>query len=349
MKTDIDFLKKLSAAFAPPSMEGEVRRLIAEKLSAAGLSPVADRNGNLTLTVKGENSAPHIAFLAHMDEPGLMLTEAEDEYFRFEPLGRIDPRVLAGRFVLLGNDETRRKGLIAAKGIHLQDRAERRKIPKADELYIDIGAKDGEDAAKMLSVGDLGVFDTPFATFGENEAFFRGKALDGRIGCAVLTGLACGLAQGTPACTVSFLFLARTEAVPAAAGTALAALRPDIAVPVDAVPADDTGDCPKGVVLGGGAVLPFADKRALYDRTLHALARETASENGIAYTVPATLGDGSDFAGLNFAGVRALLVGYPVRTAKAPVSVAAFLDVAALENLLSALLPRLAMFTKGEE
>mgnify|MGYP004648203337 CR=1 FL=1 len=192
------------------------------------------------------------AFLAHMDEPGLMLTEAQDEYFRFEPLGRIDPRVLSGRFVVLGDEQTRRKGLIAAKGIHLQDRAERRKIPKSDDLYIDIGAKDADDSAKMLSVGDLGVFDTPFAVFGEADGYFRGKALSGRVACAVLAELASALAKETPACTVSFLFLARCEAVPAAAGTALAEYTPDIAVLTDGVPADDMSDKPRGVTLGGG-------------------------------------------------------------------------------------------------
>lgn len=61
---------------------------------------------------------------------------------------------------------------------------------------------------------------------------------------------------------------------------------------------------------------------------------------------PPQWGAGSDFSGLNFAGVRSLLVGYPVRTAKAPTSVMAKNDVTALENLLSALLPRLA---KGEK
>lgn len=348
MKTDLHFLKTLCKAFAPPSAETEVRLLLSDRLSSAGLGNETDRGGNLIATVKGSPDAPHVVFLAHMDEPGLMLTEAEDEYFRFETLGRIDPRVLSGRFVLLGNGQTRRKGLIAAKGIHLQDRSERRKIPKTDDLYLDVGAKDAEDAAKMLSIGDLGVFDTPFAVFGEQDGYFRGKALEGRIACAVLADLACALAKNPPACTVSFLFLARATAVPAAAGTALAVLSPDIAIPVDGVPADDMSDKPKGVTLGGGAVLPFADNRALYDRTLCALARETAEKSGVSYTVPASMGAGSDFSGLNFAGVRSLLAGYPVRTANAPVSVAAFSDVTALENLLTALLPRLAELSKGE-
>lgn len=346
MKTELNFLKTLCGAFAPPSLECEVRLILLDRLCAAGLSPVTDRGGNLSVTIEGAPGTPHVAFLAHMDEPGLMLTEVQDEYFRFEPLGHIDPRVLSGRFVLLGNEKTRRKGLIAAKGIHLQDRSERRKIPKPDGLYIDIGAKDKEDAAKLLSIGDLGVFDTPFAEFGENNGYFRGKALDGRIGCAVLSDLACALAENPPACTVSFLFLARCEAVPAVAGTALSVLSPDIAVLVDGVSADDMSDKPRGPVPGSGVVLPFVDQRMLFDRALHAIARQTAEKAGVSYTVPAETDMGSDFSGVNVAGVRSLLVGYPVRTAKAPVSVAAKSDVTALENLLSALVPQLA---KGEE
>lgn len=339
-----ELLRRLSAAFGPSSFENEVREILGGELQAAGVPFSTDRAGNLFAYPHRAENALRVVLFCHMDEAGLMLTDVEDDgFFRFETLGRISPRTLCGRFVLCGNETARYRGLIAAKGIHLQDREERSRLPKTEEMYIDIGAADKAAAEAMLAPGDVGVFDTPFAVFGEKDRLFRGKALDDRVGCAVLAELAVRWHKDPPPVDLTVAFLARCEAVPASVVPALTALSPDVAIFVDAVSANDVGDKPRDVAVGKGAVLPFADGRTLYDRNLHVLAREIAEKEGIPFTVPAKT-DGADAADLHAAGagMRCLGVGYPVRYAKTPTSVAAFEDVTALENLLSALVPRLS-------
>lgn len=341
-----ELLRHLSEAFGPSSLETEVREMLCGELRAAGVPFTTDRAGNLFAHPHCAENAPRVVLFSHMDEAGLMLTDVEDEgFFRFETLGRISARALCGRFILLGNENTRCRGLIAAKGIHLQDREERGRLPKTDDMYIDIGAADKAAAEALLAPGDLGVFDTPFAVFGEEGRFFRGKAFDDRVGCAVLADLAARWHREPLSVDLTVAFLARCEAVPAGAVPALASLAPDVAIAVDAVSADDVGDKPpRAARVGGGAVLPFADGRTLYDRGLHALVREVAGKEKIPFTVPAETRGGADAANLHAAGagMRCLCLGYPVRYAKTPTSVAAFEDVTALENLLWALVPRLS-------
>jgi len=60
-------------------------------------------------------------------------------------------RVLLGKRVLIGEKEIR--GVIGAKAIHLQEVDERKKSIKSTELYIDIGAKDMEEAESMVPRG----------------------------------------------------------------------------------------------------------------------------------------------------------------------------------------------------
>lgn len=341
----VELLRRLLEAFGPSSLEDEVRDILAGELRAFGVPISVDRTGNLLAHLRHAENATRVVLFCHMDEVGLMLTDVdEDGFFRFETLGQIDPRALCGRFVRLSGGCDRHLGLIAAKGIHLQDRKERETLPKVEDMYLDIGATDRAAALAALTPGDVGAFDTPFAVFGEEGRFFRGKALDDRVGCAALAALAVRFWQEPPPVDLTVVFLSRCEAVPESAVPALASLAPDVAILIDAIPAEDAGDKPRGVQLGGGAVLPFVSGRTLYDRKLHALARELAAEAGIPFVLPAQMELRADAADLHRAGagMRCLCVGYPVRYAKTPTSVASFADVKALEDLLSVLVPRLA-------
>lgn len=61
------------------------------------------------------------------------------------------------------------------KAIHLQTKSERENVVAVSKLFIDIGAKDKEDAEKYVKLGDYVTFDTEFMQIGSNV---KGKALD---------------------------------------------------------------------------------------------------------------------------------------------------------------------------
>ena len=62
--------------------------------------------------------------------------------------------VTATGYNIIDLDACRDHGVIASKAIHLQTPEERAKTTPVKNMYIDIGARDAEDAKKYVSVGD---------------------------------------------------------------------------------------------------------------------------------------------------------------------------------------------------
>lgn len=108
-----------------------------------------------------------------------------------------------GKRVLVG--KTRVPGVIGCKAVHLQERDERTRALKHSQLYIDIGARDRDDALKAVSIGDYAVFDSDYVEFG--RGFVKSRALDDRVGCAVMLEL---LKHDYP-CNVAFAFNVQEE------------------------------------------------------------------------------------------------------------------------------------------
>lgn len=77
--------------------------------------------------------------------------------------------------------------MIGSKAVHMKSADERDKAPEPDALFIDIGAKDRDDAFTRVALGDRAVFTSQYTAFG--DGFLRGRALDDRVGCALLVEL----------------------------------------------------------------------------------------------------------------------------------------------------------------
>lgn len=184
MKT---LLEKYCAAFAPSGQEDELREMIASDVAPYADELRTDRSGSLIAFKKGrKRRAEKLLFSAHMDEVGFMVTHISEEGFAyFGTIGGIDPRVTAGKRVLLG--DKRLPGVIAAKAIHMQKPEERGVPAPIEEMFIDIGALSEENTKSLVSVGDCAVFAPNFETFG--DGFIKSKAIDDRFGCALLVRL----------------------------------------------------------------------------------------------------------------------------------------------------------------
>ena len=118
-----------------------------------------------------------------MDEVGFIITSiSENGMLKFRPVGGIDPRILISKRVHIGKN--RIPGVLGIKAIHLQEPNERKNAVKVEQMYIDIGANSKEEAAKLVKLGDYAIFDSKMVEFGENK--IKAKALDDRVGCAVL-------------------------------------------------------------------------------------------------------------------------------------------------------------------
>ncbi len=344
MKAGIELLKKLSECFGPSSCEGEVEAAIREELAGLPVALHTDRMGNLTAHLPGPAGVPRIMLSAHMDEVGFMITEIDDDgYLRFDNLGGYDSRVICGRGVLLGDEKKRVPGVIAAKGIHLQSADERKKAPTNENFYIDIGAKDRAEAEAVLALGDFGVFDTAFAVFGAENAFMHGKALDDRLGCALLIEVLRLVADKHLPLDLWFCFTVREELGRSGARVTAERIKPDAAIVLECTAMADLPEvaASKRVAkMGEGGVISLLDRSTIYDRALCDFALETAKSNAIPVQIKRYVSGGNDAAHIQKSGigVRCLALSAPTRYLHAPVSVGSIKDYMSMQSLVVAML-----------
>ena len=325
---------KLSALSGVSSWEDEVRDFLKAEAAPYAQEIRTDALGNLIVFKKGAKAAGNKLLLcAHMDEVGLMVRHITDDgYLKFDTVGSIDRRVLLGKPVLVGPD--RLPGVIGLKAYHLVSRDEEKNVPKLNDYYIDIGAKNREEAEKRVSLGDVAVFTTQPELFG--DGLLKGKALDDRIGCAVLLTL---LKEELPMdCT--FVFTAQEEV-----GTrgAFGAAFSELALVVEGTTAADLPDSAphqKVCALGKGAVLTFMDRGSIADRGLFERLRALAEENKIPWQLKQFVSGSNDAAAIQRtkAGVRTAVLSAPVRYVHAPASLACISDLDAVLNLARALI-----------
>ncbi len=304
-----------------------------------------DRMGNVIASKRGKFHATPVMLTAHMDEVGVMATSFTDSgCVKFDFVGEVDRRTVIGKRVFLGKAGV--PGVFGMKPIHLTSREERQSYPKTGSLYIDIGAKDKEEAQSLVSRGDVGVFASEFLSFGQGR--IKSRAISGRLGCAVLLEL---MKQPLPVdCT--FVFTVQEEVGARGAFGAAFGVKPELALVIGSAAANDLPDVPPekwGCALGKGAVLPAMDGGTIYDRRLFALLRDTAEAAGIPWQLPGAQEEKTDALAVqrSRSGVRVAAIAAPVRYARTPSEVAAESDLEAALHLAEAFLEAVGKEREG--
>lgn len=325
----LDLLKELTAASGVSGDESAVRELICAHAKPYADEIFTDVMGNLIVTKRGERrSEKKVMLCAHMDEVGVIATHITDTGFvKFACVGGIDRRVLAGKRVYFGKDRV--AGIIGCRAIHLTPAAERDKVTKVDDMYIDIGASTREAAEKLVVPGDTGAFDDIFREFG--DGYVRAKAIDDRIGCAVMLKL---LAAQLPIdCT--FVFTVQEEVGARGAAIASNRVKPDVALVLEATTAADmpgVAENKRVCSLGGGAVIPFMDGGAIYDRELYNMLTAACDRDGITWQTKQYISGGTDAQVVqrSNSGVQTIAISAPIRNLHSPSCVGKVSDLDAV-------------------
>ncbi len=344
MTSGIELIKKLSTAFGPTGCEAPVADLILEELEGLPVEIKRDRMGNLIAHLKGPEGAPRLMLCAHMDEVGFMVTEIEESgYVRFANLGGIDSRVLCGRHVTLGDEEKRVPGVLVSKGIHFMNGDERKKMPDPADMYIDIGTKSREETEKLIAPGDFGTFDSEFIRFGKDGAYISCKALDDRMGCAILIEVLRALADKHPPLDLFFCFTVREEIGLSGAGPVANRIAPYAAIILETTAIADVADvapAKRVADVGKGGVISLLDRSTIYDRNFVNFAMDTAKKHDIPAQIKRYVAGGNDAGNVQRTrmGVHCLALSAATRYLHAPLSVAAVSDVEAMRDLVIAML-----------
>ena len=336
----MDTVKALCPLFGPSGMEDEVRDYIRREAEPYPDKLIVTPNGTLLVFKKGRKAAKCCILLAaHVDEVGVIVTSVTDAGFlRFAFVGGMDRRVVLGKKVFLGPN--RIPGIIGMKPIHLTDSSERERIPKVRDLYIDIGAKDRAEAETLVEEGTFGCF-APEITELQN-GFLRAKALDDRVGCAVLLET---LKEELPADTW-FAFTVQEEIGSKGAFGAAFHVKPDVALVLEGTSAADTpgrdgADCV--CMPCHGPVLSMMDKGSIYDPGLFRMLQKLAEERGIPWQIKTRIAGTTDAHAMqtNLSGCKVAGISVPLRYIHSPSCVGNVSDIEAVKTLTAAFLEKM--------
>ncbi|HOQ75129.1 MAG TPA: M42 family metallopeptidase [Thermoclostridium sp.] len=320
-----DTISMLVNAFGPSGRENRVAEVVTQMIKDKVDEISSDAMGNLIAVKKG--SGKKIMLAAHMDEIGLIITTIDDKGFlRFGTVGGVLPLISLGQRVVFEN------GLTGV--VWYEESIESMKDAKIDKMYIDIGAKTREQARELVEIGDMAVFEGRPV---EQNGLIISKALDDRVGCAILAELA----RRCPATDneIYYVFTTQEEVGLRGARTAAYAIRPDLAIAIDVT---RTGDTPKSkpgaVSLGEGPAIKVKDNSVIAHPRIRERLVDCARENGIPFQFEVVDKGGTDAGSIHITagGIPSGGVSIPTRFIHSASEIVDIKDVENAARLLEA-------------
>ena len=254
------FLFNLLSAPSPTGFETEGQKVWVKYVKKYAQIVNNDAYGTAWATIKGKSAKSPIVMLeAHADEIGYIVKHiGKDGFLRLDRVGGSDAATGRGRRINLLGDKGPVKGIIGNTAIHLRkDSLGNEKAPKIYDLYVDIGASNPKEVAKLgLRVGHPAVYAD------EPEEFTKGKivsrALDNRIGGFIIARVLSELSKMKIQCpsTVHCVNSVQEEIGGHGATMITRRLMPDVAICLDVTHATDTPGIDHAihgeVKMGGG-------------------------------------------------------------------------------------------------
>jgi putative aminopeptidase FrvX len=302
-----------------------------------------DRYGNVTAVKRGRHDRPRLMLSAHLDEIGFIVKGIEPEGFlRFDRLGGTADALLPSRRVSVNGHF----GLIGSKAGHLQSGAEQARPVSVTDLYIDVGAGSAAEVARLgIRVGDPVTFIGELAEFSGGDRVC-GKAMDDRMGVAILLQVLAELGGTTPHGTVQAVGTVLEEVGLRGAIMAAYRLEPDYAIAIDGLSAGDTPDSSPtqdiAVVMGRGPVVLLAASTGAFRGSIahpamkrHLLAAAAAADIPVQLATHLARGS-TEAASIHLVrdGIPTISVGVPRRYSYSPNEMVDLNDAAAAVHLL---------------
>lgn len=324
----MELLKKLTQIDSPSGNEENIVKFIENEIKPYVDEIYRDNLGNLIAHKIGEGK--RVMFDAHTDEIGIIATFIEDNgYVRFSNLGGVSPyNSLYKKVRFLNGTE----GVVAVDA----SRDDILKSLKLTDLYIDIGAKDKEDAEKKIALGDVAAFVGEFKDLGDKVV---SKALDDRVGCYCLIRTIKEIKSYKN--DLYFVFAASEELGLRGAKAAAHSINPDYAVALDVTSTGDTlGKRKMAVKAGSGTAIKIKDNSILCHPYIKSLMFETCEKNNIPYQIEVLEFGGTDAGAIHLScgGVATGAISIPTRYIHSPSEMADKKDIEATVELCKKLI-----------
>lgn len=293
---------------------------------------ITDLTGNV-IHIINPYAKTRVLLTGHIDEIGLYVTYiTPDGFIKVTNAGGIYPSTYLGHHVKVHTSEGDINGVV----VNTRSLAKKSDLTVSD-LTIDIGAKDQEEAKRLVQVGDAITLDTPINEMLNNK--LAARALDDRIGAfIILEALKLAQAKG---CKIG-AYAATTvgeETSMRGAHFAASRVKPQFAIVVDVtytsdypgVSAESSGE----VKLGQG---PVICESSIVNKKINAKLRSVAAQNNIQLQTETFAGrTGTDADKIHFSheGIPVALVSLPLRYMHCPNETCDLKDVQASIDLLA--------------
>jgi endoglucanase len=277
-----------------------------------------DVMGNTYGVVGKPNARPRVMLAGHMDELGLMITHIDEKGFLYyQTVGGIDPHTVPGSRVAINTAKGPVFGILGRTAIHLIDAKEREKMSMHYQNFIDIGAKDKQEADKLVEKGDVATFRVGMERLRGN--IYTSRAFDDKMGAWAVAEVLRILAGRQKELKVEVYGVATVQEEVGLRGSKTAAygIDPDVGICLEVGFANDhPGTDPKrygDAKLGGG---PVIHRGANMNHKMFEMFVKAAKKSKIPVQIeanPGGTGTDTNAMQLNRAGVATMLISVPIR------------------------------------
>lgn len=338
------FLYDLIMTPSPSGFEQRIQRVVKKRMTEYADEISVDVHGNLIAAFNPKGKI-RVMLAGHCDQIGMMVTHIEEQGFIYcNQIGGIDPTVLPGSEVVIHTENGPIDAIIGFKPVHLTSAADRGKPIEFSKAWIDIGAKNGEEARKLVATGDPITF-----RLGVNELMnnkIAAPGCDDKVGVfVVMEALRIVASKIKGAAKKKFpvaLFAVSTvqeEIGLRGAKTSSFGIDPLVGIAVDVTHATDNPGAEAKKIgtikLGNGAAIARGPN---INPEIEKLLVATAKKKKIPYqpyAAPGATGTDANAIQINRAGVAAALVSIPNRYMHTPVEVVDLTDLETSAKLIA--------------
>lgn len=293
-----------------------------------------DVMGNVIARKRGGGRS--IMLIAHYDVVCLMVTYIDSNGFLYvKPAGGIDVSILPARKVVIWHEDTSVTGIIGKKPIHLMREEQQGKV-SYENLWIDIGAKNQEEAKRIVSIGDY----VYFCSKRENliNDCVTGSYFDDQLGIEILLEVAKELHSTEVPWDVYYVASNYEEIGMRGAAVAANTIKPNVCICIDVTHATDypsTNPIIEGEIkLGAGCVLA---KGPNIHAALFRYLKNIAEKSKISYQIevsPYPTGTDANVIQTSGEGIQTAVVSIPCRYMHTPHEICSKTDISSAVKLI---------------